>query len=378
MPFGTSFVAGAQLREAIDRRKAANDLERKRLKLIEDQMEFRRQGLTRALQGQQALGDVFGLSGSGQQQRLPNLPQSQQTTPFDPTQARQHAQRQAVSEALRAGVPLQEALIAAQGLPTQAAEEFTLRPGEVRFRGREPIAAVPEVATSSEPLINAIMAEPRLLNAIPGTQRASILPELVKRGMRAADIENPLSRQIRRLQHQQLMTQIAAAERTRQGVLTPGALNEARRNIRRDIRAEPAFRDLVAMRSGLRSVETGAQRGDAQGDLAIVNGIARLLDPGSVVRPGEFTTVQEAQGFMDRMLNIGQQIAAGDRLRDEIRQRFLQLAQQLFERGEEEARLEIEQVYDPIVNELGIPLEEVTGFQPRGVVEVGSTVIPAD
>ncbi len=89
-----------------------------------------------------------------------------------------------------------------------------------------------------------------------------------------------------------------------------------------DIRSEPAYKEVYAVQSGYQNVKVGEKLDNAQGDLAIVNGMAKLLDPSGVVRPEEFKTVEEAQPVFARLGLAVPKFFSGDRLTTEARAQF--------------------------------------------------------
>lgn len=93
---------------------------------------------------------------------------------------------------------------------------------------------------------------------------------------------------------------------------------------------DPDIKEFIEIRNGFERVNTGANRNDSVGDLALVNGYARMLDPGGVVRPSEFKTVEEAQGFFQQLLNTKDKIFEGDRLTEKMRATFADGAKDLY------------------------------------------------
>lgn len=57
-----------------------------------------------------------------------------------------------------------------------------------------------------------------------------------------------------------------------------------------------------------------ASQDNAVGDLSLIFGYMKMLDPGSVVREGEFATAQNAAGVPERLLNIYNKVRSGERL----------------------------------------------------------------
>lgn len=73
-----------------------------------------------------------------------------------------------------------------------------------------------------------------------------------------------------------------------------------------------------------------ASEDSAVGDLSLIFGYMKMLDPGSVVREGEFATAQNAAGVPERILNIYNQVASGQRLSPSQRTAFKGQAGKLY------------------------------------------------
>jgi hypothetical protein len=81
-----------------------------------------------------------------------------------------------------------------------------------------------------------------------------------------------------------------------------------------------------------------ASQETAAGDLALIFNYMKMLDPGSVVREGEFATAQNAAGVPDRIKNLYNNLNKGERLNPEQRKMFGKQAEGLFKQaGEQEA-----------------------------------------
>jgi hypothetical protein len=74
-----------------------------------------------------------------------------------------------------------------------------------------------------------------------------------------------------------------------------------------------------------------ASEDNAVGDLSLIFGYMKMLDPGSVVREGEFATAQNAAGVPERIQNIYNKVASGERLSSSQRQSFKGQAGKLYE-----------------------------------------------
>lgn len=100
--------------------------------------------------------------------------------------------------------------------------------------------------------------------------------------------------------------------------------------------AEAKFRkEYSDQTKGYQEVRAAYQRilaseDSAVGDLSLIFGYMKMLDPGSVVREGEFATAQNAAGVPDRVLNLYNRVASGERLNKSQRQSFKGQADKLY------------------------------------------------
>lgn len=117
--------------------------------------------------------------------------------------------------------------------------------------------------------------------------------------------------------------------------------------------AETKMRDEYYKRTGVyQDVKNSYQRvlaskNDAAGDLALIFGYMKMLDPGSVVREGEFANAQNAAGVPERILNIYNKAARGERLTEGQRKMFKGQAEAIYKatsKQEEETRKGIERI----------------------------------
>lgn len=74
-------------------------------------------------------------------------------------------------------------------------------------------------------------------------------------------------------------------------------------------------------------VKAAARMPSAQNDLSLIFGYMKMLDPGSVVREGEFANAQNTAGIPDRVINAYNKAREGTRLNDDQRNGFVQSAQ---------------------------------------------------
>jgi hypothetical protein len=118
----------------------------------------------------------------------------------------------------------------------------------------------------------------------------------------------------------------ADARRISAGVVPPEKRPEAEGKLRGEYRtATTVYQDV---RNSFGRVQ--AAQDTAVGDLSLIFGYMKMLDPGSVVREGEFATAQNAAGVPERILNVYNRVRSGERLTENQRGSFKKQAEDLF------------------------------------------------
>jgi hypothetical protein len=99
---------------------------------------------------------------------------------------------------------------------------------------------------------------------------------------------------------------------------------------------------------------------NAQGDLSLVYGFMKMLDPGSVVREGEFATAQNAAGVPERVRNEVNRLLSGERLSPDQRKRFKAEASKLADSASKREG-EVRTGLSTVVKSYGLNPENVFG-----------------
>jgi hypothetical protein len=94
--------------------------------------------------------------------------------------------------------------------------------------------------------------------------------------------------------------------------------------------AKPYFE----VRDAYTRINQSAKDPSAAGDLALIFNYMKMLDPGSVVREGEFATAQNAAGIPDRIRNLWNKALNGERLNENQRKDFVGQSRGLMTRQE--------------------------------------------
>jgi len=98
----------------------------------------------------------------------------------------------------------------------------------------------------------------------------------------------------------------------------------------------PQVKDMAAVQAHVRTIGSIAQKAragkaTATDDLAMIFAFMKMLDPGSVVREGEFANAQNTAGIPDRVVNAYNRALKGTRLSDKQRAEFFNTATQVMD-----------------------------------------------
>lgn len=82
---------------------------------------------------------------------------------------------------------------------------------------------------------------------------------------------------------------------------------------------------------GWNKVASAAKSPSAAGDVAMIFGFMKTIDPGSTVREGEFATIQNARGVPEAVISVYNQVLSGERLSDRQREDYANKAYSAFQ-----------------------------------------------
>ena len=101
----------------------------------------------------------------------------------------------------------------------------------------------------------------------------------------------------------------------------------------KDLRTEftTQMKPYVELSQAYQKIETAAKNNSPAGDIALIYGFMKVLDPGSVVREGEFATAANAGGVPDTVRNMYNRAINGERIGEKIRSDFLQQSRNIIE-----------------------------------------------
>lgn len=96
--------------------------------------------------------------------------------------------------------------------------------------------------------------------------------------------------------------------------------------VRKEVQALPSYKSYAAAIPAYTSMVDAAKRDSKLADLNLVYGLAKIMDPTSVVREGEMIMVNNAQGLSQQVLGLITSVNGGARLGKDIRNGILQEA----------------------------------------------------
>jgi hypothetical protein len=151
------------------------------------------------------------------------------------------------------------------------------------------------------------------------------------------------------------------------GGLNPGQVNAAMK-LADDYRTDS--KDFISRSESFGTVRAASKDSSPAGDLSMIFAYMKMLDPGSVVREGEFATAQNTAGVPDRVRNAYNRVISGERLSPAQRADFLSQARNIYTTAKERQG-RIRKTYADRASRFGIPAEHV-------VMDYGVAEEPAD
>lgn len=103
---------------------------------------------------------------------------------------------------------------------------------------------------------------------------------------------------------------------------------------RKEFSGLPAVKDFNTQAQAYSRIIASASNPSAAGDLALIFNYMKMLDPGSVVREGEFATAQNAASVPDRIRAAYNNAINGERLAPTTRADFMSRATQIYDAAE--------------------------------------------
>ena len=106
---------------------------------------------------------------------------------------------------------------------------------------------------------------------------------------------------------------------------------ETEQKLRKEFGGVSTVEDFYKVRDSFQRIGASAQDPSGAGDLALIFNYMKMLDPGSVVREGEFATAEQAGGVDEQVRNVYNRLITGERLQPHVREDFVNRAGLLFD-----------------------------------------------
>lgn len=146
-----------------------------------------------------------------------------------------------------------------------------------------------------------------------------------------------------------------------QGVSGPFKTMKDKASVEAELRKEYAAnaKPYFETRDAFTRIQESARVPSPASDISLIFNYMKMLDPGSVVREGEFATAQNAGGVDQRLIALYNRVRSGQRLTPDIREDFLKQATGLYNRAKSQ--------YDRIQRQYQ-GVAERTGADPRNTI----------
>ena len=159
------------------------------------------------------------------------------------------------------------------------------------------------------------------------------------------------------------------------GQLTKTDLNKMIIDARKEFTGLKPVKDFADVSFAFSRVVRSADDPSPAGDLALIFNFMKVLDPGSVVREGEFATAQNAGGIDERIRSLYNQVVDGTRLTETQRADFVDRAARLYQ-GAEEQYKGIATQYSTYATEAGLdPTRVIPDFSFQGEIPSTPTIL---
>lgn len=134
--------------------------------------------------------------------------------------------------------------------------------------------------------------------------------------------------------------------------------------LRKEFDALPEVKQFKEVSTAFDKIQRAAKVPSAAGDLSLIFGYMKMLDPGSTVREGEFANAQNAGGVGDRIVAQYNRVKDGERLSGDQRADFLRQAEELYSAQGANYSSAAER-YRGLAKKSGIPEDDVAVMMAR-------------
>ena len=159
------------------------------------------------------------------------------------------------------------------------------------------------------------------------------------------------------------------------GGISKSDMNKMVVDARKEFTGLAPVKDFADVSFAYSRVVRSADNPSPAGDLALIFNFMKVLDPGSVVREGEFATAQNAGGIDERVRSLYNQVVEGTRLTEAQRADFVDRAGRLYG-GAQEQYQSIANQYTEFARQAGLdPQLVIPDFSFKGTVPEKPTIL---
>lgn len=160
-------------------------------------------------------------------------------------------------------------------------------------------------------------------------------------------------------QLKQMDVEAQTAKAAREGVGNPLQIEKG---LREEISSSPEFKQFSLNSNYMKAMEAAAQRDDRASDISLISNIAKMRDPTSVVREGEFKLSTDTASWLDQQFgNLRSAVTGQSRLAPETRAKLLNAARDYYD----SSRQQYEAIAAPRVD-----LAKRYGVDPNNILMV--------
>ncbi len=144
-------------------------------------------------------------------------------------------------------------------------------------------------------------------------------------------------------QTRKLSTEIQKAALELQALQTTGGVDPEKKFTQEEkIRREWQGRSKMysELQGTFNTLKASADSANGPGDIALIVGFQKMLDPGSVVRETEFATARDTAGLYQQLQNMAQKVKDGQLLNSTQRTEYINLARKYLEAAQKQAEQE--------------------------------------
>jgi hypothetical protein len=125
------------------------------------------------------------------------------------------------------------------------------------------------------------------------------------------------------------------------------------------LKSHPAYVQMIGISNGFDAVKAGIEQANGAGDIAVINALQRMIDPGVSVREGDVALLQSAQPFLAGLRAMASSTTTGSKFDPTMRADVLRLATALMAARAAGFNESVGRQYRAIADRYGIPYELV-------------------